>query len=420
MKKSEKPATHRKFHYAWLILLACCVLNFSSSGIILSMGIFYIPVSADLGITVTAFSFYITIGLIVRIAVMPFSGRLMDKLPTRPFVSVIIAAQAATLFCMSTFTQVEMFYAAGIVYGFTTAFTLYIITPVLLASWFHTKLDIALVIASIASGIGGILSQTIGSNLIASIGWRNVYAAFAIFIAITVLPFTLFVIARNPEKKGLCAYGLQDQITASTQSGNTKHSITKKQYYKNPLFIALIILCLSMGYTLGIHSHIPTVAISLGYTVALSGVFGSIIGIGNLVFKPPLGVINHRLGVDKTTALLSFIGIIGLGLCLIAYPLSSWLLYPGTALFGIYYSISIFIPVIVRNRFGNESYGSIYSFAMTALVLGSAISTTADSAIYDNSGSYITALILHIAIAAAGMLYYNFIAHAKKNGNSPS
>ena len=76
----------KKLQYAWLIFAGCCIVQGASIGILCnSVGIFYVPVSADLGISVGRLSVYRSVFGIasavstgIRVALLPgwvFRGR---------------------------------------------------------------------------------------------------------------------------------------------------------------------------------------------------------------------------------------------------------------------------------------------------------------------------------------------------------
>lgn len=73
-----------KIHYAFVIAACCCLMMGVNVGLTFSCaGIFYKPVTADLGITVGSFGLYMTFMYIASSLMLPVAGRLLDRYSAR-------------------------------------------------------------------------------------------------------------------------------------------------------------------------------------------------------------------------------------------------------------------------------------------------------------------------------------------------
>ena len=89
-------------HYAWIILVCCCVMMAVGIGIFNSCAdIFFMPVSQELGIGVGQLSLYITIQSLVSMFIMPFTGKIFNKVNIRVLLGGAFTLQALAFGAMS-------------------------------------------------------------------------------------------------------------------------------------------------------------------------------------------------------------------------------------------------------------------------------------------------------------------------------
>lgn len=73
-------ARRYKFHYAWVILLSCCVLQLGMQGVFnYCSGAFYVSVSESLGVGIGAFSVSTALQGIAMGVFSPIGGRMYSK-----------------------------------------------------------------------------------------------------------------------------------------------------------------------------------------------------------------------------------------------------------------------------------------------------------------------------------------------------
>lgn len=144
------------FHYGYVIVACCFLIMFVIVGLVMSCaGIFYKPVSEELGIDVGKFGLYMSLNFLFSTLTLSFAGKLLEKYSSRIILTFCSAMIAATFMAMSLFDAVWQFYVAGAVFGITLAFLLYLGFPTLLNRWFKTRMGVFIGICSAGSGIGG-------------------------------------------------------------------------------------------------------------------------------------------------------------------------------------------------------------------------------------------------------------------------
>ncbi len=144
-------------HYAYVILICCCLMMSVNVGLSFSCaGIYYSPVSQSLGVTVGEFGIYMSIMYVTSSLMLPLAGKMLERYSARMLFSVSSAVMGIDFLAMSLFRHVWEFYISGGVMGITLAFLLYLSFPTIINRWFHTRVGMMIGICSAASGIGGI------------------------------------------------------------------------------------------------------------------------------------------------------------------------------------------------------------------------------------------------------------------------
>jgi MFS family permease len=162
-------------------------------GLVMSCaGIFYKPVSSELGISVGDFGLYMTFIYLFSTLMLTKAGKLMDKYSARWLLTLSSALLGIVLLAMSAFTSVWQFYVAGALIGLALAFLLYLSYPTLVNRWFNSNIGFFIGLCSAASGIGGVVFNPFGGYLITNYGWRSTYLVFGLSYSSWLLPYWLY------------------------------------------------------------------------------------------------------------------------------------------------------------------------------------------------------------------------------------
>ena len=387
----------KKIHFAWWVLVACCALQFGVTGIAASTaGVFFSPVSTELGVGVGTFSLYSTIQSITMMLSYPLAGKFLSKYDIRLSISIPVLGVCLTFFAMSTFTSVYQFYLAGVALGFCYSFTLFLAIPMVLGNWFQAKLGFAMGLTLSFSGIGGAIFNVVAGTVIQDHGWRSAYVVLASSIALIVLPFTLFVIRMHPEAKGLLPYG-----AVSTGQDAQKHTVQAVQLDTTVItststYKYLLVFGGTMGLLSALQPNLANISRSLGNTTIVNSMVGSTIMASIIFAKIFIGIFNDKVGTRKTLMASYVPGAIALILILTAcFTNLNPCLFLGAALYSIPVSVaSIETPILVRMTFGSDAYSFVYPRVQRAYSLMSALSIPIYNFIYDNFGRYSPGLMM--------------------------
>ena len=259
----------KKLHYAWWIAVACCFMYAGSVGIIVSCaGLFYKAVSTELGVGTADIVFYTTLMYFVITVTLPFAGKIFSKFNIRVILSVAALTDALAFGLMGTYTSVYQFYVSGVLLGIANSFLIYAAVPLIINNWFKVKMGTVLGLSMTFMGIGGAISAPFAGYLIETIGWRPSYMVLGAIVAVITLPFTIFVIRKDPKEKNMTAYGAE--IAEESSKKVVEETGTPfKQAIKSVPFYALFIFTGFLGLVVTVNFHIPNHLLSEGFSTII-------------------------------------------------------------------------------------------------------------------------------------------------------
>lgn len=359
-----------KFHYGYIIVLCCCLIMGVNVGLVMSCaGIFYQPVSEELGVSVGQFGLYMSFNYLTSTLMLSVAGRMLERFSARYLLAASSAVLGLCLVAMGFFNAVWQFYAAGCIIGITLAFLLYLSFPTMVNRWFKSRVGFFIGLCSAASGIGGILFNPVGASLITNYGWRTTYWIFGAVILCVVSPILALLLRDYPQDKGLQPFGATENTNQTSQN---ESGVEYAKALKMPVFYGLVVFAFLMISVSTLNLFIPNYITGLNYTLAQASFVASAVMVGVTVGKVALGMINDKnsvLGVSVT----ALCGIVGL-LLLVSGSIGIAAVVVGGFLFGwAYAGVTVQTPMLVRAVFGNRHYARIYSNVSIALAAGGAI-----------------------------------------------
>ena len=359
-----------KFHYGYVIVFCCCLIMGIDVGLAMSCaGIFYQPVSQELGIPVGEFGLYMSFSYLASTLMLPLAGKLMEKKSARYLLGFNYFLLGLCFLTMGSFNQVWQFYAAGCVIGVTLAFLLYLSFPTLVNRWFNTRVGFFIGICSAASGIGGVIFNPLGALWITDFGWRVAYRIFGLIILFGVSPVIMLLLRDNPGLKGLLPFGVKSENTGIT---DRNEGIEYSKAIRMPVFYALILFAFLIMAASNLNLFIPNYMTSVSFTLEEASFVASAVMLGVTIGKIALGLINDRnnLAGVMVTALGGALGVA----ILVWLHIDILAVIIGGFLFGwCYAGVTVQTAMLVRTVFGNRNYARIYSNVSIALAAGGAI-----------------------------------------------
>lgn len=383
--------TKKRPHYAWVVLLGVALmLGFTRGGLLNAGGQFLLPISKDLGISLTSISLYLSISSIVTVIFLPFAGKLLTKMNMKLLLIIGTIFNAGAFALLGFMNHVWGWYLLSIPIAMGSAVVAQLAGPVIINNWFVKSKGLALgMTMAVSSAFGAVIQPWIG-GLIAEQGWRQAYIITGIVIAIGALVGIILFIKSKPADKGLLAYGYEEssdsnkEVAATKEMAGISASIAKKSLSFWSFFVFLFFLTSVTIFTI----HLAPFSTSLGYDAKFSGSLLGIYMIGALLGALTFGFLTDKIGAKKSILTALTLGLVSFGM-LITVSSNQILLMIAVVIFGfIASSVGTLSPLLTSALFGSKDYATIYSTAAIALAVAGIISLPAFSAIYDATGSY--------------------------------
>ncbi len=399
----------------WIILICCCLVTASSIGIVVNtIGVFYTPVSTALGVSQGTFTLHATFCLLATALTALFVPGVMKKTPLKLMVLIGAVLTAGSTFLMGLSHNIMLFYILGIIRGIGAA--LYGVMPVttIINNWFYKQNGLATSLALCFSGVAGAVLSPVFTNLIESIGWESTYFVVAIITIVLALPFILFPFKTRPEEEGRLPYGKEYESEADLPLSEIKFEEEKEKKFKimQPKFMIFFLVAIFINAIPGMSSHLPTYALSIGFTSTLGSLMLSATMIGNICSKFLIGILSDMIGIVKSVFTMIAVNMIALVMFMLFK--TEYTLLIAAFLFGAIYSVcAVGLAIMTRVFFGTENYSTAYSNITFASNFGGAFAVTIIGYIYDFTASYALIFVMCLVIAIAAILSINIVKNMK-------
>lgn len=377
-----------KIHYAFVIMVCCCLVQAFGMGLILNCGsLFYVPVCDDLGFLRSEISTYMTGYFIGTTLVTPVAGKLLSKYDTRVVMSVAIVVLSGAVMAMSTYHEIWQWQVSGFLVGAAGAGIFVLPSASLIGNWFVKRRGFVYGVVMSCSGISAAVFSQVINFIIQTAGWREAYAFVGVAALVVILPCSL-IMRKKPTDLGVAPYGYAEDgggVLPVMRGVSVKVAVASIAFWC--LFVFAGIASFIHG---GIEQHMPGYIESIGFTASFAAMVVSAQSVGSVLDKLVMGWLNDKIGVRYTTIIelvLIAVGIVGF--IVLHNPV---LLVLSAVLFGIQDSLmSVSLPLLIRDIFGSRHYTQIHAWIRTGVGLFGSFSGVLVGAVYDTSGTFVPA-----------------------------
>ncbi len=384
-----------KMHYAWWILVTCCVLNATTMGFLVNCnGVYYQPIIREMEWELSQYTFTMIFSGLAAFFTLPIVDRVYDRFPLKAVLIISVVCYALSFALKGLMHSLVGFSILFVFSGVGSAFLLYVPVPMLINAWFEKKRGFATGIAMMAMGIGGAVMNLVLGGIIEASGWRTaafVQGGLSVLIAV---PFIILFAKKTPEEMGLKPYGYEEvkenaqapSREAKTEKADGGNVITETDKRKS--FIICFCLALMVNLMSALPQQLPSYASTCGFAAMIGATLVSVNMIGNTTVKAILGVCIDRFG-ERKVYLTGMIAIL-IGLALVTLgSVNLALLYAGAALLGLTAANNVMLPPMAVKTFaGGNDYTYFMSRVSMGTMLATAFSTFIVSWLYDATGDY--------------------------------
>ena len=379
-----------RFFYGWVMVAAGVIVVAAAIGLVANtFPIYIVPVGKELGLSRSQMSLNQTLFAAGMMVVQFFWGPVFSRLKLMKTmrISAVLTCVGYLLYAFAE--SAWQFLAIIAVLAVTMAFLSWMPLTVIISNWFYEKRGLALGIAFMGSGVGGMLFNALGGVLVSRVGWRTTVLIYTGALCVMLLPTVFFLLKLKPEDMGLLPYGQTHVQAERTEAGG----FTLSQALRSRVFLPICLCCLVTGFTNNslnatINPHLQHMGYSGVFAAGVASAYLAALAAGKIV----LGQISDRAGATRATALalcamvLSSCGMLGarlLPVALCTVPIMGL----GNA-FG-----SVGFPLISRSVFGERDHAAITGVLSAVNGVGSTIGPILCGLIFDLNGSYYLAYL---------------------------
>ena len=313
-----------RWYFGWNIVIAAALLTLLSSGLRMSMGVFFLPIANDLQFSRSTLSSIIAIGMLFSGIAMPIAGYLVCKYGTRfvlllgSLIIIISSVWAANITDYWNFLL-----SFGIALSFGTSFVGSVSFTPIVVRWFSKHRGLALFILSSGSMAGIAVMLPVFAYFIPHYGWQTTLIAFSLFFMLLALPIALFIMK---DKKS---------DTETTESNHDlKPEMTLGQVLKTRPFWLLSFGLFTCGFSMNLlGTHGVPMLMDHGFDSITSSTGLGLIGLVAIFSTLVLGYISDIVPRKFVLAMIYFVR--GIGFIALVIAATQWQLYTIALLGGL-------------------------------------------------------------------------------------
>ncbi|MPM30546.1 hypothetical protein SDC9_77096 [bioreactor metagenome] len=395
----------RKSNYPWVIVITALFWSGLVFGLMgNTVGLYYSPVSKEMGWTMTQTSFYMTIYPIVAGIFSPIAGKLFSSYRKTQYILAGIAGVWCVVYVWSsTFTATWQWTLYGVITGVLGGFLMYIPIPMLVNNWFTRQKGIALGVAACFVNVVPAICNPIITAQIATYGWRSVRLVVAIIVAVIVIPVTILFVRKFPKDKGVLSWGEGEaDVSGAAAKPASLSGVAAGTAMKSPAFWLALLAAACIVSCATINQRIASLATARGFDPVAIGMASSVIMVGGIVGKFILGFIRDKSNNAIITGLTcAAFGLIGCLLFLTVGTTGVAIFYISILIYGFGYAgLTVVPPMVVEAAFGGKNFGQIYANVTVVTCIASSFTSLIYAQIIDRTGGYEGCFILAIVFYA--------------------
>lgn len=395
MPRGRSPRSSR-IYFGWYIVAAGAVAN--SISVTLqgyANGVFFVPMSDELGWSRTEFALAVTAGSFVTAGAGAAFGGLIDRRGGRALTLIGAFMAAGSLLAMAELTELWQWYLlrAGVL-SFAVAFAGPLVVHVVLSKWFERRRGRAIGIAALGLSAAGVLTPNLLTPFVDAEGWRAGWQLLAVVTLVLLLPAAA-LFRRQPEDSGLLPDGRRPGAPPERDRRGAlvmeARSLTRSEAMRTTSLWLLIVAFGLAGLSfLSLGTLTIPILTDSGFDRTTAAFMLSMFALPGLVTRVGWGLAAERVHARYLAALAFAFLAIGVAVIVPATnQLSAPLVAVGFLLFGT--GIAGLIPMqelVWASFFGRRHIGAVRGIGMPLQVAISAPGPVIVSAYFDRVGDY--------------------------------
>ena len=296
----------------------------------------------------------------------------------------------------------QLYLVYGVMIGLLGYASIYGPLSINVMRWFEHRRGFAVGVVTAGEGIGGTIWPPVFRHFNETVGWRDTYLWFGVFVLVTALPLSVVLWRRIPARTaGSRGEGGRIVDSHTVAPATAKRAIRLSTFAtQTAICLAIVGCCVSMAMPV---AHLVAHASDLGHATARAAEMLAVALFTSTVIR----LVGGALVVDRfggLVALLVFSGLQTAALLFYAAVDGMLALYTVSAMFGIGYGgISMCYPVLVREHLPPAEAGRRLGVILLFGTLGMALGGWLAGYIFDWTGSYTPAFLIGATFNVANL-----------------
>ena len=313
----------------------------------------------------------------------------------------------------------QLYLVYGVMIGLLGYASIYGPLSINVMRWFEHRRGFAVGVVTAGEGIGGTIWPPVFRHFNETVGWRDTYLWFGVFVLVTALPLSVVLWRRMPARTaGSRGEGGRIVDSHTVAPATAKRAIRLSAFAtQTAICLAIVGCCVSMAIPV---AHLVAHASDLGHATARAAEMLAVALFTSTVIR----LVGGALVVDRfggLVALLVFSGLQTAALLFYTAVDGMLALYTVSAMFGIGYGgISMCYPVLVREHLPPAEAGRRLGVILLFGTLGMALGGWLAGYIFDWTGSYTPAFLIGATFNVANLtIVLGLINRTRAGGGAP-
>ena len=403
-----------ELYYGWRIVAASFSILLVTVGIgLYGPPVFLVPLQDHFGWSRAAIAGGSALAALTAGSVAPLVGVWIDRYGSRKVMTTGALVMGCSFCLLGAIQSLWQLYAINVIAGMGITCVAWIPNQTLISNWFDRMRGRAMGITLSGIGFGGLAMPLLAGFLIGRFGWRVAFASLGSLVLLIVVAVILAVVRSRPAEMGLLPDGEPvnpgERPEAPTDGSPETAGLSLGESIRTSAFW---ILCLGhVLWTFGsmaLIGHLPAFLNDHGFEIeTAAGYLSLAIGL-SVVGRLSFGMLADRYAkkwIMSAALLLHTLAV----LCL--FRVDSFGALPGFVfLFGMGIGGgAVLVPLLIGEYFGLRAFGKVLGVVTISATLGAAIGPVVTGRIFDVTGSYELAFILHVVSFTAGAVVFCFL-----------
>ncbi len=393
----------------WWVVGACCFLALFP-GAIFSYGfpVFYIPIREELMLTDTQVSLIFALSRGEAGVGGPLVGWMVDKFDSRPIVLIFGLMAGVGLIFLSGVNGYWLFvlvYVGVVSIGNNSGFgqTFLAVTN----RWFVRRRAIGMTLVITCYTAGGAMLIPVLSRGVEAMGWRDVMLYTGIFVAVIVIPVSLFI-RRSPESMGINLADVGEAVepssgTSSSQSSGRDYTVREALHTPTYWYI-LLASAFRISVTSGILVHAIPIMVWKGTSEQTGADLMALLFFVSIPARLLIGFSGLKLPGQGVLGVGMAVGAVSL-LVLVIVP-GTWIIFPFVAGLAILEGAAVLNWVLVGNLFGRRNFATLTGIISVFYSAGMMLTPLFLGWMVDRTDGYTESLLVLTGLYAASAVLF--------------